>query len=55
MKIRVECTHDAIVGSAVFENLLVTRGAETALVCVDDVPAVLAQQLDRGAWQPLIE
>jgi hypothetical protein len=47
MEIGVECADDAVFAPSVFEDLLVPGSAQIALTCVDNVPAVSTQQLDR--------
>ena len=55
MKVRIESADGAAVGPRILQNLRVSCLAETALGNVQHIPSLLAQQLGRGAWQPLVE
>lgn len=55
MKIRIERADDISVGSSVFHYLLVGGGAKTTFDHMNGIPSVRAEQLDGGAWKPLVE
>jgi hypothetical protein len=55
VEISIECANDPAFAAGIFEYLLVPGSAQIALACMDNVPAIRAQQLDRGARQPLVE
>jgi hypothetical protein len=55
MEIGVERADDEVFAASILEYLLVPGSAQIALTCMDSVPAVRTQQLDRGARQPLVE